>query len=152
MVTCMNKELIEKAEEAKSVDELLKLAKENKVELSKEKAQEIFSRLHCEGELVDDELDSVSGGGCGIKKPEGAKYSIGQVVNMKPYEFVDYGKYQWCRYCTLGDNKAEIVEYLWMTDYTTLQKVIGAWNGRYVVRCLGCGATQGVDEDEILGV
>ncbi len=147
----MNMEIVKKAREAGSVEELLSLAEENNIELSKEKAEEDFSRMNSEGEIHDDELDSVTGGGCGIKKPDGAKYSVGQIVNMKPY-IGGYGNHQWCRYCTLGNNKAEIVDYPWETDYITLQKIPGTWvKGTYIVRCIGCNATVRVDDDEIIG-
>lgn len=57
-------ELIEKAKQAKSAEGLLALAKENGIELSEDKAKEYFERLNGSGELSDNELDSVSGGGC----------------------------------------------------------------------------------------
>ena len=58
----MNKEeLIAKLKEAKSVDELLALAKENGVEIAPEKAKELFEHLSS-GELSDDALDEVAGG------------------------------------------------------------------------------------------
>ena len=59
-----NSELFEKAKEAKSAEELLSLAKENGVELTKEEAQEYFAQLNKSGELSDEELDNVAGGGC----------------------------------------------------------------------------------------
>ena len=61
----INQELLAKAKEAKTVEELMALAKENNIELTEEKAKEYFSKLHSEtGEISDDELDNVSGGGC----------------------------------------------------------------------------------------
>ena len=61
----INQELLAKAKEAKTVEELMALAKENNIELTEEKAKEYFSKLHSEtGEISDDELDNVSGG-CG---------------------------------------------------------------------------------------
>lgn len=60
----MSKENIEKAKEAKSVEELLALAKENNYTLTEEEAQNHFNQFHATGELSDDELDQV-GGGCG---------------------------------------------------------------------------------------
>ena len=60
----LNKELLEKAKEAKSAEELLSLAKENGVELTSEEAAEYFAQLHTSGELSDEELDNVAGGGC----------------------------------------------------------------------------------------
>ena len=61
----MNEEMIIKAKEAKSVEELIALAKENGFELNEEDAKMYFEQLTAKkGELPDDELDSVSGGGC----------------------------------------------------------------------------------------
>ena len=61
----MSKELISKAESAKGPEELLAMAKENGIELTEASAQEYFMRLHPQaGELEDDELDGVAGGGC----------------------------------------------------------------------------------------
>ena len=65
----MNQELITKAKAAKSVEELLELAKASNVELSDEQAKEYFAKLNpTKGELSDDELNDVSGGGCGESK------------------------------------------------------------------------------------
>ena len=61
----MNKEIIAKAREAKSAEELLAMAKENDIEITEDEAKEYYDRLHASGELADNELDSVSGGGCG---------------------------------------------------------------------------------------
>lgn len=60
-------ELLEKAGQAKSAGELIALAEENGIELSEDKAKEYFERLNNSGELSDDELDNVSGGGCYYK-------------------------------------------------------------------------------------
>jgi len=60
-----NSEMIEKAKAAKSASELLALAKENNIELSEEEAKSYFLQLNPKsGELSDDELDAVAGGGC----------------------------------------------------------------------------------------
>ena len=62
----LNKELLAKAKEAKTPEELLTLAKENGMELTEAEAKTYFDLLHPQtGELSDDELDNVSGGGCG---------------------------------------------------------------------------------------
>ena len=61
-----NSKLIEKAKEAKSVDELLAMAKASGVEISSEGANNYFAQLNPQmGELSDAELDNISGGGCG---------------------------------------------------------------------------------------
>ena len=53
----MNRELIEKAKETKTVEELSALAKENGIDLTGEEAKSCFARLHPEnGALSDEEL------------------------------------------------------------------------------------------------
>ena len=61
----LKEEMIAKAKEAKSVEELLALAKANNVELTEEEAKAYFAQLNPKsGALDDDELDAVAGGGC----------------------------------------------------------------------------------------
>ena len=61
----MNNELIAKAKQAKNPEELMTLAKENGIELTEESAKAYFNQLNPKtGELSDDELDNVAGGGC----------------------------------------------------------------------------------------
>ena len=58
-------EMIEKAKAAKSAEELLALAKENGVEMTVDEAKTYFAQLNPKsGELSDDDLDNVAGGGC----------------------------------------------------------------------------------------
>ena len=60
-----NQELLAKAKQAKNPDELMSLAKENGIEMTEESAKAYFEQLHPKtGELADDELDNVAGGGC----------------------------------------------------------------------------------------
>ena len=59
------------AMQAKSVDELLKLAEEYGYEISKEEAEEIYAELNEEGELSDEELENVTGGSCYSKDNHG---------------------------------------------------------------------------------
>ena len=61
----VSKELLEKAKAAKSAEELLALAKAEKVELTEEEAAKAFAELHKMGELSDAELDNVAGGCAG---------------------------------------------------------------------------------------
>ena len=58
--------LMEKAKGAKSAEELLALAKENDIEMTEEEAEETFAMLGKSGELSDEELANVSGGGCHV--------------------------------------------------------------------------------------
>ena len=72
----MNEEMIAKAKEANSVEELITLAKENGVELTEEDAKMYFEQLNAKkGELSDDELDAVAGGGCETKV-DGKEYTV----------------------------------------------------------------------------
>ena len=67
-----------KAKTAKSAEELLALAKAEGIALSKEEATKYFADLHKEGELSDDELDNVSGGGCG--DPPESRFKVGDWI------------------------------------------------------------------------
>ena len=58
------KDLMEKAKETKNPKELLALAKEADIEMSPQEAEENFALLNKKGELSDEELDNVAGGGC----------------------------------------------------------------------------------------
>lgn len=71
----MNEELLKKAKKAKTAEELCSLAEENGITLSKEEAQEYFNSLSKNGDIRDDELDKVTGGGC-EKVIDGKKYTV----------------------------------------------------------------------------
>ncbi len=61
---------LEKAKEAGSAEELVKLAKEHSIDITEEKAEKYLAKIKNStknGELEDDDLDSVSGGACHIK-------------------------------------------------------------------------------------
>lgn len=65
MESKISPELLEKAKQAKSAEELLTLAKENDIELTEENAKAYFEQLNPpKGELSDAELDNIAGGGC----------------------------------------------------------------------------------------
>lgn len=57
-------ELMEKAKAAKSTEELMKIAEENGIDLTAEQADDYFERINASGELNDEELSGVAGGGC----------------------------------------------------------------------------------------
>ncbi len=61
MANKLTHELLEKAKQAKSAEELIALAKENGVEIPEDKAKALFEKLS--SALSDEELDGVSGGG-----------------------------------------------------------------------------------------
>ncbi len=72
------KELIEKAKETKSVEDLAELARKNGIELTEEEAKNIFEKASCM--VSEEELDNVDGGTCyssGTYGPYGyKKYAI----------------------------------------------------------------------------
>ena len=62
-------EMIEKAKAAKSAEELLEVAKAGGVEMTADEAATYFAQLNPQsGELDDDALDGVAGGGCAENK------------------------------------------------------------------------------------
>ena len=78
----ISKDLLEKAKTAKTAEELLAMAKAENIELSAEQAAKAFAELNKTGELSDEELDNVAGGGC----PGGAtppKFSVNDRVSHK---------------------------------------------------------------------
>ena len=67
----LNNEIRAKAKAAKTPEELIEIAKENDVEMTEESAKAYVDLLHPKtGEVSDDELDNVSGGGCGTPKDD----------------------------------------------------------------------------------
>ena len=74
----ISKELLEKAKTAKSAEELLEMAKTEKIELTAEEAAKAFEELNKNGELSDEELDNVAGGGCQGRPP---KFSLNDRVS-----------------------------------------------------------------------
>ena len=60
-----NEEIYKKAKQVKTVEELMVLAQDSNIEITKEEAEKYFSMLNSKaGELSDEELDSASGGAC----------------------------------------------------------------------------------------
>lgn len=63
-----NKELFAKAKTAETPEALLTLAKENNMEMTEESAKAYFEIIHPKaGEIADEDLDNVAGGGCHTK-------------------------------------------------------------------------------------
>lgn len=79
----LTKELVAKAKEAKTSEELMALAKEAGIELTEESAALAFEQLNSKtGELSDSELDNVSGG-CGGGYDAGRphpQFAVGETV------------------------------------------------------------------------
>ena len=75
----ISKELLEKAKQAKTAEELLELAKTENINFTAEEAAKAFAELNKSGELSDEELDNVTGG-CGGRTP---KFSVNDRVSHK---------------------------------------------------------------------
>ena len=56
----ISKELLEKAKTAKTAEELLAMAKAEKIELTEEEAAKVFAELHKMGELSDEEVQPIT--------------------------------------------------------------------------------------------
>ena len=56
------KEVLKKLKEAKSVEEIIAIAKEDGVELSEENAETIYAQIYQRGQLYADDLAMVVGG------------------------------------------------------------------------------------------
>lgn len=78
----LTSEQLTKAKAAKSVEELLALAKESGIELTEEEAAKYLADLHKEGSLSDDEFDNVVGGCGGDPEP---KYTVGTRFLLNGY-------------------------------------------------------------------
>ena len=85
-------EQITKAKAAKSAEELLALAKENGIEISEEEAAKFFADLHKEGELSDDELAGVAGGGCGSPDRYYSNRLCPDPDDFEPLDGLDYSE------------------------------------------------------------
>ena len=79
----LTKELVAKAKEAKTSEELMALAKEVGIDMTEESAALAFEQLNSKtGELSDSELDNVSGG-CGGGYDAGRpqpRFAVGETV------------------------------------------------------------------------
>lgn len=79
----LNKELVARAKEAKTPEELMALAKENGIDMTEESAASLFEQLNSKtSELSDSELDNVSGG-CGGGYDAGRphpQFAVGETV------------------------------------------------------------------------
>ncbi|MGN0619861.1 MAG: Nif11-like leader peptide family RiPP precursor [Ruminiclostridium sp.] len=125
----ISKELLEKAKTAKSAEELLEMAKAENIDITEEEAAKAFAELNKTGELSDEELDNVSGGGCGGIAP---KFNINDRVSHKG----SGGKEVYGRVVRIGREKYFYVYYV-IDDGETTEK---AYDGTELtlVGIVGC--------------
>ena len=114
----ISKELIEKAKTAKSAEELLAMAKAENIELTEEEAAQAFAKMNKNGELSDEELDNVAGGGCGGRAP---KFSVNDRVSHKGSD----GKEVYGTVVRVGEEKYYYVYYV-VDDGETTEKAYDA--------------------------
>ena len=110
----ISKELIEKAKTAKSAEELLEMAKAENIELNAEEAAQAFAKMNKNGELSDEELDNVAGGGCQGRPP---KFSLNDRVSHKGSD----GKEVYGTVVRIGQEKYYYVYYV-VDDGETTEK------------------------------
>lgn len=93
-------EMIKKAKSAKSVEELLEIAKANNVKLKSEDAVTYFAQLNPKcGELDDDELDNVAGGACSQTVESPTCPMCGSTLTQVWYADPDLLSYNLCYGC-----------------------------------------------------
>ena len=109
----ISKELLEKAKTAKTAEELLAMAKAEKIELTEEEATKAFAELNKNGELSDEELDNVAGG-CEGRTP---KFSVNDRVSHKGSD----GKAVYGTVVRIGQEKYYYVYYV-VDDGETTEK------------------------------
>jgi len=120
----------EKAGSAGSVEELLAMAKAENVELTAAEAERFFRK---NGELSDDELDDVAGGGCGggSSEPE-VPADFGFPDGQRVYTHNGF-----CKYCSSNGHSTPSKNFVlnWV-DYP---------GGSYSLRCEVCGGVNRID-------
>lgn len=110
-MTNFNNELLEKAKQAASAEEILALAKENGVEMTKEQANACYAKLNpTSGELSDDELDNVAGGGCTAKGLATLHEDLVKVGTKVRLHWAENHFTSSCYKCNTGNNIFILVE------------------------------------------
>jgi len=123
-------ELITKAKEAKSAEELLALAKENGLDFTEENASAYYAQLHpTSGELSDDELDNVSGGAC---HEIGGQRMVTTLINLC--------KHWTCPHC----GKEEYDSERWSHQCGPNGPSISPWGGLDCSSCKMCSYEKGI--------
>lgn len=118
----MNTELIAKAKQTKSPEELMALAKKNGIKLTEESAQAYFNQLNPKmGELADDELDNVAGGGC----HNGGRLVVSVMHYCDEWRCKDDGSQCDIDGVLVNCNTCKIAAYCFSCKYCTYEK--GLW-------------------------
>lgn len=139
-------ELLAQARKMQTPEELAELANSHGVEMTAEQARVCYEKLNPPfGELEDDELEAVSGGGCtGIAALEAPKYKVGQHVMDRHNLFCNtqHSTYRGAQY-TMETCRSPY----WAIKRTG---VAGAGTARvYDVECPLCGMSVTLHESDI---
>ena len=130
-------EMIEKAKAAKSAEELLEIAKANGVEMTADEATTYFAQLNPKsGELDEDDLDAVAGGG-GCGKNPTPKFAVGDHVTERGLYNCDGGLYGNCQ------------SRYWVVDAIIYYETNGIY---YRCECPVCGKAIDISESSLLKV
>lgn len=102
----ISKEILEQAKTANSAEELVILAKENGMEVTQQEASAYFKQLHASGEIEDEELENVAGGGCGQAQVQKQTYRL----------FPDKGHIMWRgnKYCYEKNQNRGCMSTYWL--------------------------------------
>ncbi len=93
----IGKELLTEAKKCTTASEIAELATKNGITISEEEANEIFENFNKTGEMKDDELDNVAGGGCGSTPTKCPKCKSGNISKKNEQCFTHYHCYA-CQY------------------------------------------------------
>ena len=118
----LNKELLTKAKAAKTAEEIMALAKENGMELTEESAKAYLDLLHPKtGELADEELDNVAGGGC----HNGGRLVVSVMHYCDEWRCKDDGSQCDIDGVLVNCNTCKVAAYCFSCKYCTYEK--GLW-------------------------
>ena len=118
----LNKELLAKAKNAKTPEELIALANENGMEMTEESAEAYYNLLHPQnGEVSDDELDNVAGGGC----HNGGKLVVSVMHYCDEWRCKDDGSQCDIDGIMVNCNTCRVAAYCFSCKYCTYEK--GLW-------------------------
>ena len=118
----LNKELLAKAKNAKTPEELIALANENGMEMTEESAEAYYNLLHPQnGEVSDDELDNVAGGGC----HNGGKLVVSVMHYCDEWRCKDDGSQCDIDGVLVNCNTCKVAAYCFSCKYCTYEK--GLW-------------------------
>lgn len=141
----IKKDFMDKVRKAESADDIISLAGENGVDLGREQAEYYFDYFNkMKGELDDDELLSVSGGGCGSSSSSLSKstdFRLGQTVTLRNngHTFGTTASSTKCSNPACGGSVFYVLKKIPGTDY-------------YLIECSKCKWTYNVLKENMVVV